>query len=271
MEIPKISIITVGMNHLKYIRDLYMSVYQQFPPRKDPDAVPDLCEWEVIYVDNCSTDGTVEFIEKHYPEVKVIKNKEKLGFGENNNKGVLAAHGEYIAIINPDIILQKDSLDILYEYARSHPEAGVIVPQLLNPDGSLQRSVRRYIDLKSLVARGMTKGNDDSENAKINKYLCKDIDYGKTQEIDWAIGAAMFMKRELYAELGGFDTDYFLYMEDEDLCLRSWKMKRPVVYCPEAKMIHNHLRASSKIGRKMFIHINSMLTFFRKHGLSPTR
>lgn len=222
-------------------------------------------------MDNCSVDGTVEFIEEHYPKVRIIRNKEKSGFGENNNKGVLAAHGEYIAIINPDIILQKNSLDVLHEYARSHPEAGVIVPQLLNPDGSLQRSVRRYIDLRSLVARGMTRGKDDSGNARISRYLCKDIDYGRTQEIDWAIGAAMFMKRELYAELGGFDTDYFLYMEDEDLCLRSWKMKRPVVYCPEAKMIHNHLRASSRIGRKMFIHIGSMLTFFRKHGLSPTR
>ena len=80
-----------------------------------------------------------------------------------------------------------------------------------------------------------------------------------------------FMKRELYAELGGFDTDYFLYMEDEDICLRSWKLRRPVVYLPTAQMIHNHLRASSKIGKKMFIHMKSMMTFFRKHGLSPKR
>lgn len=225
----------------------------------------------MIYVDNCSTDGSVEFLKNNYPQVKIIRNKKALGFGENNNKGVLAARGEYIAVINPDIVLQVDCLKILYDYAVQHPEAGIIVPKLLNPDGTLQHSVRRFIDLKSLIARGLTKGKDDSKNTKVGKYLCKDIDSDSTQEIDWAIGAAFFMHRKLYAELGGFDTDYFLYMEDEDLCLRSWKWGRPVVYHPQARMIHNHLRASSKLGKKMLIHIRSMMTFFRKHGLAPKR
>ena len=225
----------------------------------------------MIYVDNCSTDGSIEFIRQNYPQVTIIQNQEALGFGENNNKGVLAAHGEYIAVINPDIIIKGDALCQLLTFAQNHPEVGIIVPQLLNPDGSLQRSVRRYIDVKSLVSRGMTKGKDSANNENVNRYLCKDLDCSKTQEVDWAIGAALFMKRELYAELGGFDTDYFLYMEDEDICLRLWKLRRPVVYLPTAQMIHNHLRASSKIGKKMFIHMKSMMTFFRKHGLSPKR
>ena len=225
----------------------------------------------MIYVDNCSTDGSVEYVKTQFPQVKIIKNQEALGFGENNNKGVLAAHGDYIAIINPDIIVQGDALEKLLEYAMAHPDTGIIVPQLLNPDKSLQFSIRRYVDLKTLLARGLTKGADSTDNSTVDHYLCKDINYDETQPIDWAIGAALFMKRELYAELGGFDTDYFLYMEDEDICLRSWKLKRPVVYYPEAKMIHNHLRASSKIGKKMFIHMKSMMTFFRKHGFSPTR
>lgn len=225
----------------------------------------------MIYVDNCSTDGSVEYIKGNYPQVTIILNQEALGFGENNNKGVLAAHGEYIAIVNPDIIVRGDALGQMLSYAQAHPEVGIIVPQLLNPDGSLQRSVRRYINVKSLISRGLTKGKDSADNEMINRYLCKDIDCTKTQEVDWAIGAALFMKREVYAELGGFDTDYFLYMEDEDICLRSWKLKRSVVYLPVAQMTHNHLRASSKIGKKMFIHMKSMMTFFRKHGLSPKR
>lgn len=262
MKIPEISVITVGMNHIGYLKELLHSVYQY-----GSDSI----SIEIIYVDNCSTDGSVEYVRNNYPQVQIIQNKAPLGFGENNNKGVLAAHGEYIAIINPDIILQNGSLHKLYEYAETHPEAGIIVPQLLNPDGSLQHSVRRYIDLKSLLARGITKGKDEADNSKVNAYLCKDIDYNQTQEIDWSIGAAMFMRRGLYAELGGFDTDYFLYMEDEDICLRSWRVNRPVIYYPDSKMIHNHLRASSKIGKKMMIHVRSMLTFFRKHGLSPKR
>lgn len=225
----------------------------------------------MIYVDNCSTDGSVEYVKEHYPQVSIIQNHQALGFGENNNRGVYASHGEYIAIINPDIILQDGSLKELYEYACGHPEDGIIVPQLLNPDGSLQFSVRKYITLRRLIARGWTHGKDSSDNREVSDYLCKNIDYNQTQQIDWAIGAAFLLKRETYAELSGFDTDYFLYMEDEDLCLRSWKLNKPVVYLPTAKMIHNHLRASSKLGKKMFIHMHSMMTFFRKHGLKPQR
>lgn len=257
-----VSIVTVGMNHLSYLRAFLSSLYET--------AVAPF-GFEMIYVDNCSTDGSVEYVREHYPQVHIIQNTVPLGFGENNNKGVLAAHGEYVAIINPDIVLQERSLVELHEYATTHPEVGIIVPQLLNPDGSVQYSVRRYINLKSLMARGLTKGKDEIDNSKVNAYLCKDIDYTKTQEIDWAIGAAMFMHRAHYAELGGFDTDYFLYMEDEDICLRSWKVNRPVIYHPKSQMIHNHLRASSKIGRKMLIHIRSMMTFFRKHGIFPKR
>lgn len=252
------------MNHLKYLKVLLPSVYSEIPPPYDGEV-------EMIYVDNCSTDGSVEFIREHYPQVFVLQNHQALGFGENNNKGVLASHGEYIAIINPDIVLQKGSLKAIYDYALSHEKAGIFVPQLLNPDGSQQFSVRRYITLRRLVARGFTHGKDSSNNREVNEYLCKDIDYSQTQEIDWAIGAALFMRREVYADLGGFDTDYLLYMEDEDICLRSWKIGRPVVYYPESRMVHNHLRASAKIGKKMFIHARSMMTFFRKHGFSPQR
>lgn len=268
METPKISIITVGMNHLNYLKGLLPSVYTSTTPPISQNVADGI---EMIYVDNCSNDGSVEFVRQNYPQVTIIQNQQALGFGENNNKGVLAAHGDYIAIINPDIVIIDDALAQMLNYAQKHENVGIIVPQLLNPDGTLQLSVRRYIDIKSLVSRGLTKGKDSANNEKVNRYLCKDIDPSKTQEVDWAIGAAMFMKRERYAELGGFDTDYFLYMEDEDICLRSWKMNRPVVYLPSAKMIHNHLRASSKIGKKMFLHMKSMVTFFRKHGISPKR
>lgn len=269
MVIPKISIVTVGMNHLKYLKDLLPSVVAKDSIASTSQNIAD--EVEMIYVDNCSSDGSVEYIRKNYPQVTIIQNQQPLGFGENNNKGVLAAHGEYIAIINPDIVIKDDALWQMLKYAGEHENVGIIVPQLLNPDGTLQRSVRRYINLKFLVSRGLTKGSDNANDNSVNHYLCKDIDLSRIQEVDWAIGAAMFMKRELYAELGGFDTDYFLYMEDEDICLRSWKLKRPVVYLPTAKMTHNHLRASSKIGKKMFIHMCSMMTFFKKHGFSPSR
>ena len=259
MPIPQISIITVGMNHLSYMKKLLASIF---------DANNISIPIEMIYVDNCSTDGSVEYIKNKYPQVKILKNIKPLGFGENNNKGVFASSGKYIAIINPDIVLSKNSLDILFRYAESNSNYGILVPKLLNPNGSIQYSVRGFVSVKALFYRFLSKGNDNTNNKIVSRYLCKNLDIEKNQPVDWAIGAALFLKKDFYASLGGFDQDYFLYMEDEDLCLRSWKLHMPVIYLPQSVMTHNHLRGSSKLGKKTMFHLRSVLTFFKKHGLN---
>ena len=155
-----ISIITVGMNHLLYLKVLLRSLYKENIPQ---------ASIEMIYVDNCSSDGTVEYIRQNYPQVRIVENQKPLGFGENNNKGVLASIGKYIAIINPDIVLHKGSLDFLYEYVEKHPIIGITVPKLLNPDGTVQYSVRSFITLKVLFSRFLSKGNDQTTSKIVNK------------------------------------------------------------------------------------------------------
>ena len=155
----QISIITVGMNHLSYLKPLLASIYGENYPKTT---------FEMIYVDNCSTDGSVEYIKANYPQVKVIANTEPLGFGENNNKGVFASTGKYIAIINPDIVMHSGSLDKLFNFAESHPAVGIFVPKLLNPDGTFQYSVRGFISLSILLARIRTKGKDNANDKEVN-------------------------------------------------------------------------------------------------------
>ena len=104
-----ISIITVGMNHRNYLEALYGSLYGE--------GRPDM-ELEAVYVDNCSTDGSAEWLRENYPQVKIVVNTESLGFGENNNKGVMASLGEYIGIVNPDIILKKGSINSIMNKAK---------------------------------------------------------------------------------------------------------------------------------------------------------
>lgn len=255
---PIVSIVTVGMNHLPYIKSLLLSLYV--------DNIPNI-DYEMIYVDNCSSDGSVEFIKKNYPQVIIHVNQKVKGFGENNNFGALHANGEYIAIINPDIVLLKESIDNLYKYMKTHSKIGILVPKLLNPDLTIQHSVRKFINIKLLFWRIISRGNDNSNNRYVQEYILKDMNYEDTQVIDWAIGAAMFLRKSTFNTLKGFDEDYFLYMEDEDLCIRSWKIGKPVVYYPKSSMIHNHLRESNKINKKAYLHIKSMFTFFRKHGI----
>ena len=258
-----ISIVTVGMNHKKYIEALYGSLYGEGKL---------VSEFEAIYVDNCSTDGSVKWLQENCPQVKIIVNSEPLGFGENNNKGVMASKGDYIGIVNPDIVFTEGCLTKIVNMIKTNLGSNSIVaPKLLNPDGTVQYSVRKFVTAGIMLRRWISWENDDSKNSKVSEYLCKDIDQTKTQEVDWAMGAALFMNRETYAQLGGFDQRYFLYMEDEDLCLRAWKQKIPVIYYPEIEMIHNHLRGSTRLSRKTFLHLQSLVKYFWRHGFNVNR
>ena len=185
----QISIITVGMNHLSYLKPLLASIYGENEP-KTP--------FEMIYVDNCSTDGSVEYIRANYPQVKVIVNTEPLGFGENNNKGVFASTGKYIAIINPDIVMHSGSLDRLFNFAESHPDVGIIVPKLLNPDGTFQYSVRGFISLSILLARIRTKGNDKATELwiglSVRLFSYQETGLQNLEALTWIISCTWKMK-----------------------------------------------------------------------------
>lgn len=257
IEKPQVSIVTVGMNHLTYLKDLLKSVFETHTPT---------LRFEFIYVDNCSSDGSVQFIKENYPQVILIENDTIRGFGENNNRGVTKASGKYIAITNPDIVVLEKSIDKLFEFSEMNDEFGIVVPQLLNADFSIQYSVRVFMTIKILFWRLLTRGKDSTSNKVMNDYLLKNLDTNKIQSVDWAIGAFYFISLENYKKLKGFDEDYFLYLEDEDLCFRAWRNHLPVIYFPMSRMIHNHLRSSSKLSKTMYLHFKSMLLFFFKNG-----
>jgi GT2 family glycosyltransferase len=256
----EVSIVTVGMNHISYLKDFFHSLYYTAKP---------LVTFEVIYIDNCSKDGSVEFVTANFPEVKVMQNKKPQGFARNNNLGVKHSTGKYIAIINPDVIFTPLCIDHLHRYLNDNNNIGILVPKLLNKDMTVQYSVRRFIDLKTLLTRIFYMGNDKVYSELTDKYLLKDFDTELIQKVDWAIGAAMFLEKTTFDKLNGFDEDYYLYVEDEDLCLRSWKKNLPVYYLPTSIMIHAHQKSSNKVifGKKMRMHFNSMVIFFFKHNI----
>ena len=259
---PQISIITVTMNHLHLLKQMLDSLFYKYPPK---------VSFELIIVDNCSTDNTKEYVIKNFPNVNYIENDQVAGFAENNNKGVKFAKGEYILILNPDIIVLENSIDILYEYLSNNNEAGIVAPQLLNLDLSIQHSMRKFITPGILFARLSTKGKDNSKNKKVTEYLISNICINQPTEVDWCMGAALLFKKSFYDKLRGFDEKFFLYVEDMDICHRCWKMGKSVVYIPESKMIHAHQRSSRKLNKKTIMHIKSMIYFFRKNKFKITR
>lgn len=259
---PIISIITVTMNHLPLLEKMLHSLYIDNPPKVN---------FELILVDNCSTDNTEEFIRTHYTQIRYYKNDKIAGFAANNNKAASYAKGEYILILNPDIILLKDSIDTLYQYLQDHQEVGIVAPQLLNTDLSIQHSVRTFISPPILMARIFTKGNDNSTNHYVKQYLMTELSPTSPSDVDWCMGAALLLKNSFYQQLNGFDEGFFLYVEDMDICHRCWKLGKKVIYLPSSKMIHAHQRSSQKINRKTLLHLKSMLYFFRKNRFKINR
>lgn len=255
----EISIVTVGMNHQKLLKRYLHSLYSECSPT---------ISFEVIYVDNCSIDGSVQYVQDNYPQIKIIENKTIKGFAANNNLGIKRSSGKYVLMLNPDIILLPNAIDNLYWFLKKNKSIGILVPKLLNVDYTVQYSLRKFINLKILFYRFLNNGNDNSNLPVLKDYLLTDFDRGRTQIVDWALGAALFLTRDWFDQLHGFDEGYFLYVEDIDLCLRSWKLGRPVVYFPESQFIHAHQRLSRKgWTKKKMVHIKSLIRFIFKHNI----
>jgi Predicted glycosyltransferases len=259
---PEISIITVTMNHLSLLKDLLETLFVSAKP---------VVSFELIIVDNCSTDGTSSYIKEHYPSVTIIDNKSKQGFAKNNNDGAKIASGKYLLILNPDIKLRPKAIDNLYEYLKNDKTVGIVAPQLLNTDLSTQYSARNFMSLKLLLIRIFTKGKDDVNNKTVNTYLLRDISGTEPVEVDWCMGAALLLEKKFYFQLNGFDEKFFLYVEDADLCHRCWLANKKVVYLPSAKMIHQHQRSSRDFNKKTWLHLKSMFYFFRKNKFTIKR
>jgi GT2 family glycosyltransferase len=219
MNDPPVSVIVVNYNGRKYLADCLASIEQQRLPRD---------KFEVIVVDNGSTDGSVEWIAAQYPAVKTIALKENLGFAGGNNKGLRLARGKYIAFLNNDAFAEPNWLHEAAAALEASPQLGGIAskirfhnnPRVLNSTGLIL-----YRD-----GRGGDRGFREEDHGQ----------FEHEDEVFGPCGAAMVVRRELLDDLGGFDERLFLYYEDLDLAwrarLRGWTFH----YCPKAVVQHVH-------------------------------
>lgn len=241
-----ISVIIVSYNTREILRDCLLSVQ-----REDAGA-------EVVVVDNNSTDGTIEMIEKEFPQVKLVKNNFNAGFSAANNQGIKITSGEYVLLLNPDTILKPNSLQSLKNAIAAHPGC-IIGPALLNTDGSLQISAWRYPSvLKSLAELFYL-------HIKLNVSGYPNSFFDTEAECDFISGAAMFFERNILNELKGLDETLF-WMEDVDFCYRANKNGIKTWYYPQAKIVHLGGQSSSKNYKKAIANqLLSRLKFTRKN------
>jgi hypothetical protein len=203
--------------------------------------------FEVIVSDNGSTDGSVEFIYKEFPRVRVLENGANLRFAKGNNVGIRASQGEYVLILNPDTIVHEGALDGMVAYADSHPEGGAFGCKVLNIDGSYQRCQWPPHTLRSEWCSALHLGwlSKISEWFHTGAYARWN---GETErDVGWLAGCCILIRSELLQRLNGFDEQFFYYYEDTDLCRRVWDAGYSILYTPSFAI--THLQGQSTINR----------------------
>ncbi len=199
-------------------------------------------------------------------DVDFFPQEGNLGFGRAANLARLKFVTPYLFVLNPDIQVFPETLSVLHEYMRSHPEVGLLVPKLLNTEGSIQCSSRTFYTLSTILLRRTPLGRLFPNHPILRKHLMLDWDHNSIKEIDWALGACMLIRAEAVGD-EIFDPRFFLYFEDVDLCLRLKKKGWKVVYHPEAVAIHAHRQKSRKsfFSRANYEHFVSWIKFMAKY------
>ena len=210
---------------------------------------------KLYVVDNNSSDGTADLIEKSGQAI-VIRNNKNLGFGAAHNKVLSQKLGKYHFVINPDITISSDVISDMVDYFESNPDVVMAMPKILNTDGTEQKLPKEKPTFKRLFFGRLSKKIRD-------EYVWGDKKITQPIEINFCTGCFFCIRTEVFKKLLGFDEHYFMYLEDADLALKA-KRKGKVMILPQFSVTHAWERESSKSIKYLFIHIISCFKFLFK-------
>ena len=276
---PDLSIVIVSWN----VRDLLCACQKSLTIDNRPSTIADpssivyrLSSVEIIVVDNASVDGSAAMVATEFPAVLLLANSDNVGFTRGNNQGLAVARGRYVLFLNPDTEVVGDALVTMAAHLDAHPEVGALGPQLRYGDGSLQSSRRRFPTFATALFESTPlawhwPGNPWARRYRMEEQGSGIRDQGSGvggQDVDWVVGAALMVRREVLAQVGGFDEGYFMYSEELDLCRRIKEAGWQIVYLPTAQIIHHEGKSSEQVVAARHIHFQtSKVRYFRKfHG-----
>jgi GT2 family glycosyltransferase len=222
---------------------------------------------EIIVIDNASSDNSVAILQKKFPQIHIIANKENVGFGKANNQGISIAKGKYILLVNPDTVLQENTLSVCLEFIEKHPDCGALGVKMIDGKGNFLPESKRGLPSPSVAFYKMSGLSSLFPKSQIfNRYHLGFLDKDKNHEVDVLSGAFMFFKGDLLKEIGGFDEDYFMYGEDIDLSYQVLKKGYKNYYVADTSIIH-YKGESTKKGSLNYVKVfyEAMLIFAKKH------
>jgi hypothetical protein len=223
--------------------------------------------YEVIVIDNASSDGTADAVTEKFPQVRLIRNSDNVGFARGNNEGIKAAEGRYILLLNSDTIVQPDTFEVMLRFMDEHPEVGASGCKIILPDGSLDKACKRGFPTPSAsfyYAFGFSKLFPHVP--RFNQYQLGYLNPDEEYPVDCLVGAFMLVRREAVEQAGMLDEEFFMYGEDVDWCYRIKAAGWINYYYPRTHIVHYKGASSRKRPYKIIYEFHrAMLLFHRKH------
>jgi N-acetylglucosaminyl-diphospho-decaprenol L-rhamnosyltransferase len=247
---PDFSVVLVCWNNKSYLKPCLDSLYEGNLHH----------QYEVVVVDNGSTDGSQEMLRDDFPQVKIIQNDRNVGLGKASNQGIEATVGWYVLLLNNDTLVNGASLDAMVEFMDSHLEVGAVGGRLLNPDGSFQAANSKFPSLSEELLIATRIGSLFWPNFPDRSYP-RDITL-----VEWMGSACLLLRREALSKIGLLDETYFIYGDEADLQYRLKKAGWKVYYLPNVTTIHYGGRSMDRWKRRKMVYRGKMLFFRKNYG-----
>jgi len=251
-----VSVIIVNWNTRDILRNCLKSVYEQAGG----------INFEVVVIDNASTDGSAEIVKKDFPQVILIENSENRGFAAANNQGLAVAKGRYALLLNSDTIVQDNAVARTVVFADAHPEAAVVGCRVLNPDKTVQPTCFMFPSLLNLFLSSSYLYKLFPRDRFFGRGPMSWWDRGDTRDVDVVTGCFMLVRREAIEQVGMMDEQFFMYCEETDWCYRFKQAGWKILYTPAAEIIHVGGASTARMPGEMLLQLRgSKLIFLKKH------
>jgi len=231
----QLSIIILSYNTKNYLEKTLASIKRK-------------AEWQVMVVDNASSDGSVEMLRKQFPGVEVIVNSQNLGFAAGNNVGIKRAQGKYVMLLNSDMEIGDEALETLVAFLENHLQVGAVGPKLVLADGAIDLACHRGFPTPWNALTYFVRLEQFFPNSRwLGGYHRSLEDFGKAHPVEVICGGAMMVRKKVIDDVGYLDERFFLYAEDIDWCQRIWQAGWQVYYVSEAKIVHFKSRSGKRV------------------------
>lgn len=251
-----VSVVIVVWNAKKYVIECLESLREH---------CRNVCD-EVIIVDNASSDGTPDLIAEMFPEFKLIRNSENLGFAKANNIGIAHSSGEYVCLVNSDVKFTYDCLSPMLSFLSGNPEVGMVGPKMLSRDGETQRSTMRFPTVWNQFCRALGLDIFFKKSRWFGGLLMSDFDHETTTPVEVLNGWFVVVRRTAMHRVGLLDPQFFMYAEDLDWCYRFHQAGEKIVFFADAEAIHYGGASSSKAPLRFYVEMcRANWQYWQKH------